>query len=61
MVLTVADLVEHAVDLVPDRDALVFGDRRETYAQFEARANQLAHHLARHGVGPGGDSEISRG
>jgi len=53
MVLTVADLVEHAVDLVPDRDALVFGGRRTTYAQFEARANQLAHHLARHGVGPG--------
>ena len=53
MVLTVADLVEHAVDLVPDRDALVFGERRATYAQFEARANQLAHHLARHGVGPG--------
>ena len=53
MVLTVADLVEHAVDLVPDRVALVCGDRRATYAQFEARANQLAHHLARHGVGPG--------
>nr|WP_211247700.1 acyl-CoA synthetase [Cryptosporangium arvum] len=48
-----ADLVEHAVDLVPDRDALVFGERRATYAQFEARANQLAHHLARHGVKPG--------
>ncbi|MFG1924411.1 acyl-CoA synthetase [Cryptosporangium sp. NPDC048952] len=53
MVLTVADLVEHAVDLMPDRDALVFGGRRATYAQFEARANQLAHHLARHGVKPG--------
>nr|WP_218617302.1 acyl-CoA synthetase [Cryptosporangium aurantiacum] len=48
-----ADLVEHAVDTVPDRDALVFGGSRATYAQFEARANQLAHHLARHGVGPG--------
>jgi acyl-CoA synthetase (AMP-forming)/AMP-acid ligase II len=53
MVLTVADLVEHAVDLVPDRVALVCGNRRATYAQFEARANQLAHHLARHGVEPG--------
>ncbi|GAA3385116.1 acyl-CoA synthetase [Cryptosporangium minutisporangium] len=38
---------------MPDRVALVFGGRRVTYAQFEARANQLAHHLARHGVGPG--------
>ncbi|MFI5954502.1 acyl-CoA synthetase [Cryptosporangium sp. NPDC051539] len=53
MVLTVADLVEHAVDLVPDRVALVFGSRRLTYAEYEGRANQLAHHLARQGVGPG--------
>jgi acyl-CoA synthetase (AMP-forming)/AMP-acid ligase II len=53
MVLTVADLVEHAVDLVPERVALICGDRRATYAEFDARANQLAHHLARQGVKPG--------
>jgi acyl-CoA synthetase (AMP-forming)/AMP-acid ligase II len=53
MALTVADLVEHSVDAVPDRTAVVCGERRATYAQLEARANQLAHHLGKHGVGPG--------
>ena len=27
--------------------------QRRTYRQMEERANQLAHHLAKHGVGPG--------
>jgi acyl-CoA synthetase (AMP-forming)/AMP-acid ligase II len=53
MALTVADLVEHSVDAVPDRTAVVCGNRRSTYAEFEARANRLAHHLAKHGVVPG--------
>lgn len=53
MALTVADLVEHSVDAVPDRMAVICGTRRSTYAELEARANRLAHHLARHGVGPG--------
>jgi len=49
----IADLFEHAVDSVADREVLVVGDERRTYAQLEARANQLAHHLAAHGIGPG--------
>jgi acyl-CoA synthetase (AMP-forming)/AMP-acid ligase II len=53
MVLNVADLVEHSVDLVPERTAIVCGDRRVTYAELEARTNRLAHHLASHGVGAG--------
>ena len=53
MALNVADLVEHAVDIVPDRVALVCGDRKATYAQLEERANRLAHHLVLHGVGEG--------
>jgi acyl-CoA synthetase (AMP-forming)/AMP-acid ligase II len=53
MALTVADLVEHSVDVVPDRMAVICGDRRATYAELEARANRLAHHLAKHGVGKG--------
>jgi acyl-CoA synthetase (AMP-forming)/AMP-acid ligase II len=53
MVLNVADLVEHAVDLVPERTAVVCGERRVTYADLEARTNKLAHHLAAQGVGPG--------
>ncbi|TWP54098.1 acyl-CoA synthetase [Lentzea tibetensis] len=53
MALNVADLVEHAVDTVPDRVALVCGDRRSTYAQLDERANRLAHHLGMLGVGEG--------
>ena len=53
MALTVADLVEHSVDAVPDRTAVICGERRSTYAELEARANKLAHHLGKHGVGVG--------
>jgi acyl-CoA synthetase (AMP-forming)/AMP-acid ligase II len=49
----IADLIEHTADAVPDRVALIVGDRRETYRELEQRANQLAHHLAGQGVGPG--------
>jgi 3-oxocholest-4-en-26-oate---CoA ligase len=48
-----ADLFESVVDAVPDRLALVCGDRRLTYAQLDARANRLAHHLQALGVEPG--------
>ncbi|MFI6095017.1 acyl-CoA synthetase [Lentzea sp. NPDC051213] len=53
MALNIADLFEHSVDLVPDRTAVLCGERRLTYRALEERANRLAHHLARHGVGPG--------
>jgi 3-oxocholest-4-en-26-oate---CoA ligase len=48
-----ADLFEHAVDHFGDREYLVAGDQRRTYAEMDARANRLAHHLAAEGVGPG--------
>ncbi len=48
-----ADLWEAVSDRVADRVAIVCGDRRVTYAELEARANALAHHLAGAGVGPG--------
>jgi acyl-CoA synthetase (AMP-forming)/AMP-acid ligase II len=51
MAFNLADFVEHTVDAVPDRTALVCGDRRITFAQLEDRANRLAHHLAGQGVG----------
>jgi acyl-CoA synthetase (AMP-forming)/AMP-acid ligase II len=51
--LNIADLFEHAVDVVPERTALIVGDRRITYAELEEQANQAAHHLAGQGVGLG--------
>jgi acyl-CoA synthetase (AMP-forming)/AMP-acid ligase II len=48
-----ADIFEVVVDAVPEREALVCGDRRLTYAALDERANRLAHHLAAAGVGPG--------
>ena len=53
MALNIADLFEHAVDAVPERVAAVCGGRRVTFAELDARASRLAHHLAAHGVGRG--------
>lgn len=53
MALNIADLFEHAVDAFPERVAIACGDRVATFAELEARANQLAHHLAGQGVGLG--------
>ncbi len=53
MEFNLADLWELVVDTVPDREALVCGDRRLRFAEVDARANQLAHHLASRGVGAG--------
>ncbi|WP_200170837.1 acyl-CoA synthetase [Tomitella cavernea] len=53
MALNIADLIEHCVDLVPDRIAIESGDRSRTYAQMDERANRLAHHLIAQGVRPG--------
>ena len=48
-----ADLWEAVSDRVAEREAVVCGDRRLTYAQLEERANRLANHLLDVGVGPG--------
>ncbi|MFZ2528600.1 MAG: acyl-CoA synthetase [Rhodococcus sp. (in: high G+C Gram-positive bacteria)] len=48
-----ADLFEHAVDAVPDRVALIVGDRQVTYRELDDRANRLAHHLVDAGLGEG--------
>lgn len=53
MAFNVADLLEHAVDAVPDRIAVICGDRQITYRELDNRANQLAHHLATRGIGKG--------
>ena len=49
----IADLFEQVADKVPDRTALVCGDKRLSFAQLDRRANQLAHYLAEQGVGAG--------
>ena len=48
-----ADVWEMAADAVPEREAVVVGDQRLSYAGLEDRANRLAHHLTAQGVGPG--------
>ncbi|MGP4019618.1 acyl-CoA synthetase [Saccharopolyspora sp. 5N708] len=53
MAYNIADLFEHAVDLVPDRVAVVCGERRLTFAQLDQRANRLAHHFTANGLGAG--------
>ncbi len=53
MEFNLADLFEAAVDAYPEREYLVANGQRRTYAELEARANQLAHYLAAQGIGPG--------
>jgi len=48
-----ADIWEAVVDRVGEREALVCGERRLTYAQLEERANRLANAMAAAGIGPG--------
>ena len=51
--VNLADLFEYAVDNYADREYIVGADKRRTYSEVEARANQLAHHLQQQGVKPG--------
>ncbi|MCD9877686.1 acyl-CoA synthetase [Streptomyces guryensis] len=60
MEYNLADLFESIVDVVPDREALVYVDhpgtgaeRRLTYAELDAAANRVAHHLIDAGIRPG--------
>jgi acyl-CoA synthetase (AMP-forming)/AMP-acid ligase II len=48
-----ADLFEAVADAVPDRTAIIVGDRRLTFREVDERATRLAHHLAAAGVEPG--------
>jgi len=48
-----ADLFEAVADADPDREVLVVGERRLTYAALDGRASRLAQALAARGVGPG--------
>ncbi|KAA2257566.1 amino acid adenylation domain-containing protein [Solihabitans fulvus] len=48
---TLADLVEARVAAAPDAPAVTFGDVTLSYAEFNRRANQIAHRLRELGVG----------
>ncbi|MFI2612143.1 amino acid adenylation domain-containing protein [Kitasatospora sp. NPDC018619] len=49
---TLAGLVARQAALTPDAPAVSTADRTWTYAELNARANRLAHHLAGLGIGP---------
>ncbi|MFJ1592807.1 acyl-CoA synthetase [Kitasatospora albolonga] len=60
MEYNLADLFESVVDVVPDREALLYVDhpgtgaeRHLTYAGLDAAANRIAHHLIDAGLRPG--------
>ncbi|MEU8691339.1 acyl-CoA synthetase [Streptomyces sp. NPDC048665] len=60
MEYNLADLFESVVDVAGDREALVYVDhpgtgaeRRLTYAELDAAANRIAHHLIDSGIRPG--------
>ncbi|MET9199934.1 acyl-CoA synthetase [Gordonia sp. NPDC003585] len=53
MAYTIADLIEHAVDLMPERVALESDGTSRTYSELERRSNALAHKLREVGVKPG--------
>src|SRR3954470_11738022 len=53
MELHTASLWEAISDAVPERPALVQGDKRRTWRQFDDRAARLAESLDGHGIGPG--------
>ncbi len=53
MTYNIADLFESLVAVIPDREAVVCGARRLTFAQLDDRANRIAGHLAAQGIGAG--------
>ncbi|MEQ1848140.1 MAG: AMP-binding protein, partial [Nitrospira sp.] len=49
---TIHELFEAQVAKTPEAVAVVYGDKRLTYGELDARANQLARYLRTLGVGP---------
>ena len=49
---TITELFEAQVEETPEATAVVMGGRQLTYRELNRRANQLAHHLSKLGVGP---------
>ena len=53
LTFNLADLFELVVDAVPEREALVAGDARRTFAELDTRGNRIANHLLGLGLAPG--------
>ncbi len=51
--LNLAVLLEDSAREVPNRDAVVYGATRLTYAELDAAANQVAGALVGRGIRPG--------
>lgn len=51
--LTPLSHLRRAADIWPDHEALVYGNRRFTYAEYRARVSRLASALAARGIAPG--------
>ena len=49
----IADMFEMVVDAAPEREALICGDYRATYKEFDDRATQMAHYLLSQGIKAG--------
>ncbi len=51
--LTPLLFLERAADVFPEREAVIYGDRRESYAELASSAQRLAGALSTSGIGPG--------
>src|SRR5258705_11516409 len=51
--LTPLGFLPRAASIYPDRVAMIHGDRRISYREFDARARRLASALSRRRIGPG--------
>jgi fatty-acyl-CoA synthase len=51
--LTPLAFLRRSADVYPDKTAIVYGERRHTYAEFAAEATRIAHALRGSGVEPG--------
>jgi long-chain acyl-CoA synthetase len=58
-VLNLSVFLEDSARRAPDRDALVLGDTRLSYAQVDAMANQVANLLVSRGIEPGDKVALS--
>ncbi|TVT49245.1 long-chain-fatty-acid--CoA ligase [Amycolatopsis rhizosphaerae] len=51
--LTPLAFLKRAAEVFPDKEAIVYGERRTTYREFAAEATRVAHALRATGVAPG--------